>query len=59
MRGDQVRVRRSTHRARFLHPQGWSYYATLRHKLHWNLGLPDQDDVDSNDAHITRAGDLS
>ena len=36
--GDQVRMRRSPHRARFLHPVGWSYYATLRHKLHWHEG---------------------
>ena len=35
--GDQVRMRRSPHQARFLHPRGWSYYATLRHKLHWNV----------------------
>ena len=24
--------------ARFLHPRGWSYYATLRNKLHWHEG---------------------
>ena len=24
---------------RFLHPSGWSYYATLRRKLHWNSGV--------------------
>jgi NAD+ kinase len=35
-RGDQVRMRRSPHQARFLHPRGWTYYATLRHKLHWH-----------------------
>jgi NAD+ kinase len=35
---DQVRMQRSAHRARFLHPRGWSYYATLRHKLHWHAG---------------------
>jgi NAD+ kinase len=33
--GDQVRVRRSAHQVRFLHPRGWSYYATLRRKLRW------------------------
>jgi NAD+ kinase len=38
MRGDRVVIRRSDHRARFLHPRGWSYYATLRKKLHWNEG---------------------
>jgi NAD+ kinase len=36
--GDQVRVRRSTHMVRFLHPRGWSYYATLRRKLRWYEG---------------------
>ena len=37
-RGDRIIVRRSEHRARFLHPQGWSYFDTLREKLHWNKG---------------------
>ncbi len=36
--GDQVRVRRSAHKVRFLHPRGWSYYATLRRKLRWYEG---------------------
>jgi NAD+ kinase len=36
--GDEVRVRRSAHRVRFLHPRGWSYYATLRRKLRWYEG---------------------
>lgn len=36
--GDRVFVRRSAHRARFLHPRGWSYFATLRSKLHWAAG---------------------
>lgn len=34
--GDRVRVRRSQHQVHFLHPRGWSYYATLRKKLHWH-----------------------
>ena len=34
--GDRIRVRRSAHQARFLHPRGWSYYSTLRRKLHWH-----------------------
>jgi NAD+ kinase len=38
MRGDRVTVRRSADTVRFLHPRGWSYYATLRRKLHWNSG---------------------
>ena len=38
MLGDRVVMHRSDHRARFLHPRGWSYYGTLRRKLHWNEG---------------------
>ena len=36
--GDRISVRRSAYRARFLHPRGWSYFATLRGKLHWASG---------------------
>ena len=36
--GDRIVVRRSEHRVRFLHPKGWSYFDTLREKLHWNRG---------------------
>ncbi len=36
--GDRIRVRRSQHQVHFLHPRGWSYYATLRKKLHWHEG---------------------
>ncbi len=36
--GDVVRVRRSARTVRFLHPLGWSYYATLRRKLRWYEG---------------------
>jgi NAD+ kinase len=39
LHGDRITVRRSEHRVRFLHPRGWSYYATLRRKLHWNEGV--------------------
>ena len=39
LHGDQVHVRRSDFKVRFLHPRGWSYYATLRRKLHWNSGV--------------------
>ncbi len=35
---DRIVVRRSEHQVRFLHPRGWSYYATLRRKLHWQEG---------------------
>ncbi len=37
--GDRVCVSRSEHRVRFLHPKGWSYFDTLREKLHWNEGV--------------------
>jgi NAD+ kinase len=36
--GDKVLVRKSPHHAVFLHPKGWNYFDTLRHKLHWNEG---------------------
>ena len=39
MHGDRVSVRRSNDQVRFLHPRGWSYYATLRRKLRWNAGV--------------------
>ena len=39
LHGDQVRVRRSAQTVRFLHPRGWSYYATLRRKLRWYEGV--------------------
>ena len=38
LHGDRITVRRSQHRVRFLHPRGWSYFDTLRKKLHWNEG---------------------
>ncbi|MES3020888.1 MAG: NAD kinase [Pseudomonadota bacterium] len=34
--GDQIVISRSPHHITFLHPEGWSYYDTLREKLHWN-----------------------
>ena len=39
LHGDQVRVRRSDFKVKFLHPRGWSYYATLRRKLRWYEGV--------------------
>lgn len=36
--GDRITVKRSKLHARFLHPRGWSYFDTLRKKLHWNEG---------------------
>ncbi len=40
MHGDRIEVTRSDHHVRFLHPKGWSYFDTLREKLHWNEGVP-------------------
>jgi NAD+ kinase len=37
--GDRIVVTRSSHHVRFLHPKGWSYFDTLRRKLHWNEGV--------------------
>ena len=34
--GDRVLLERAEQSPRLLHPQGWSYYDTLREKLHWN-----------------------
>lgn len=36
LRYDRIVVQRSKHAITFLHPLGWSYYDTLRRKLHWN-----------------------
>ncbi len=36
--GDRLVIRRSKCFVTFLHPRGWSYYDTLREKLHWNEG---------------------
>jgi NAD+ kinase len=33
---DRIVIRRSPHTISFLHPHDWSYYNTLREKLHWN-----------------------
>lgn len=34
--GDTVRITRSPHTVRLLHPVGYSYFAMLREKLHWS-----------------------
>ena len=39
MHGDRIVVTRSQHQVRFLHPKGWSYFDTLREKMHWNEGV--------------------
>jgi NAD+ kinase len=38
LHGDRITVRLSEHRVHFLHPVGWTYFDTLREKLHWNEG---------------------
>jgi NAD+ kinase len=38
LHGDRISVKRSAHQMRFLHPKGWSYFDTLRRKLHWYEG---------------------
>jgi NAD+ kinase len=38
LKGDRIVVNRSEHHVRFLHPRGWTYFDTLRRKLHWNEG---------------------
>ena len=39
MHGDRIVVTRSEYQVRFLHPKGWTYFDTLRKKLHWNEGV--------------------
>ncbi len=41
--GDHIRLHIAPHRAVFLHPPRWSYFATLRKKLRWHevLGVED------------------
>ncbi len=39
LHGDRITVRRSEYQMVFLHPKGWSYFDTLRKKLHWNEGV--------------------
>ena len=34
--GDRIRVKRAPHTIRLLHPEGYSFFSTLRHKLNWN-----------------------
>jgi NAD+ kinase len=38
MPGDGVRLVKSPHRIRLLHPPSYSYFAMLRQKLHWSEG---------------------
>ncbi|MDR2334958.1 MAG: NAD kinase [Burkholderiaceae bacterium] len=38
LHGDRILVTLAENSVRFLHPRGWSYFATLRKKLRWNEG---------------------
>lgn len=37
--GDRVRIRKSDHKVRLIHPARHDHYATLRAKLHWGIDL--------------------
>jgi len=39
LHGDRITVRRAPQTLRLLHPIGWSFFDTLRKKLHWNEGV--------------------
>ena len=39
LHGDRIVVKRATYDLRLLHPVGWSFFDTLRKKLHWNEGV--------------------
>lgn len=38
LQGDRIVVTQSQYKVRFLHPLGWTFFDTLRHKMHWNEG---------------------
>src|SRR5690606_2306752 len=44
--GDRIEVCRSPHSVRFVHPSGYSYFATLRRKLYWNHMPQPSDDTE-------------
>lgn len=44
--GDRIDVRRSKHSVRFIHPTGYSFFSTLRRKLHWNHMPQPSDEVE-------------
>lgn len=39
LHGDRIVVKRAAYDLRLLHPVGWSFFDTLRKKLHWNEGV--------------------
>lgn len=44
--GDRIDVRRSHNGIRFVHPTGYSFFSTLRQKLHWNRMPQPTDDIE-------------
>lgn len=44
--GDRIEVRRAEDRVQFVHPRGYSFFSTLRRKLHWNLMPQVSDEVE-------------
>ena len=44
--GDRITVQRAPHTVRFVHPEGYSFFSTLRRKLHWNLMPQATDNVE-------------
>lgn len=44
--GDRIAVQRAPHTIRFVHPEGYSFFSTLRRKLHWNLMPQASDSVE-------------
>lgn len=53
MPGDKITVERSPHTIQLLHPPGYSYFETLRQKLHWNR-MPTQTDTELNHENTVR-----
>lgn len=44
--GDRIDVRRSKNTVRFIHPTGYSFFSTLRRKLHWNHMPQPSDEIE-------------
>jgi NAD+ kinase len=44
--GDRIVVQRAPYTIRFVHPEGYSFFSTLRRKLHWNLMPQASDSVE-------------
>ncbi|HLR78361.1 MAG TPA: NAD kinase [Burkholderiaceae bacterium] len=44
--GDRIEVRRARHAVRLVHPVGYSFFSTLRRKLHWNRMPQPSDEIE-------------